>query len=934
MHRNIILGAVAVLAMGAVGTVWIFRVTSRESVSDLVAKQNPGDPPAANLPLSQVVLFSSGVGYFQREGEVEGNARVDLQFPIGDVNDLLKSMVLQDLGKGKIGIVSYDGQDPIEKTLRSFAVDLTGNPTFGQVLNQARGEKVEVIMQQTAVNQPGTISGVIMGMESQMEPAGGGAREVHLLNLVCAEGMRCVKLNEVQRIRFLNARLDSELKRALDVLASSHDSLKKLVSLNFKGDGKRKVRVGYVAENPIWKTSYRMSLDDKTTLQGWAAVENVTDEDWNDVRVVLVSGRPISFQMDLYPPLYVPRPTVESERFASLRPPTYNGALTNDRMAAVGAMNQGFGGQGNNLGFGGGIGGGGLMGFGGGGFGANVQAGMGQLGNVGNLGGQWGLQGQFGMQGGNRYQNNTINPNFALGAGNNAQVAGQNAPAQNPNGDNNTNFFNNRLTFEQLQERRNQQNAEKGKAMDEAKKVGSKLAEQKLDPHQSIASVAASEEIGDAFRYIIEDRVSLPRQKSALLPLIDKPIQATRVSIFNEAVHAKFPLLGLRFKNTTGEPLTQGPITVFEDGSYAGDARLPDMQADEERLISYAVDLGTEVKSEDRFTPGKKMIVRVNGNGLGVQFTVTHTRKYIVRNRSKQDRTLVIEHPFRSDWKLAEGQKARETTRDVYRFDVPTPAGKTTEFEVAEERVRVDAFPQQWAKNPTAETVESHFVTNMNLEVDQIVKTHLEELLGVKIVKGEVAATSKHKTTRTYRIFNRSKEDRDVTVEHLVPAEWKLLGEAKPVEGSEYLYRFPRAVAAGKAATQDVTEERTLTVPEKVAALSDEKIQSYLAHAAVSEPVKAALRKLAEQKASLSETQRQLTEINAQLKEISDDQDRLRKNLEKVPSMSEAHKRYVKKFDDQETQIEKLQEQLKQKLALQKKQVKELEDNVKGLTVE
>src|SRR5262249_33510786 len=101
-----------------------------------------------------------------------------------------------------------------------------------------------------------------------------------------------------------------------------------------------------------------------------------------------------------------------------------------------------------------------------------------------------------------------------------------------------------------------------------------------------------------------------------------------------------------------------------------------------------------------------------------------------------------------------------------------------------------------------------------------------------------------------------------------------------------------------------------------------------------SEPVKTALRKLSEQKSALSETQRQLTEINSQLKEISDDQDRLRKNLEKVPTMSEAHKRYVKKFDDQETQIEKLQEQQKQKQILEKKQLKELEENVKGLTVE
>src|SRR5208337_1049546 len=106
---------------------------------------------------------------------------------------------------------------------------------------------------------------------------------------------------------------------------------KKAVSINFAGSGKRNVRVGYVVENPIWKTSYRLVLDkDKKAppyLQGWAVVENPTDEDWKDVRMALVSGRPISFQMDLYTPLYVPRPVVEPELFASLRPVAYSGGL-------------------------------------------------------------------------------------------------------------------------------------------------------------------------------------------------------------------------------------------------------------------------------------------------------------------------------------------------------------------------------------------------------------------------------------------------------------------------------------------------------------------------------------------------------------------------------------------------------------------------------
>ena len=87
----------------------------------------PKAPPS--LPLRQVVLFSSGVGYFQREGTVEGDTRVDLSFQVQDINDLLKSMVLEDQDGGTISTVTYGSKDPITKTLKTFATGLKTNPT-------------------------------------------------------------------------------------------------------------------------------------------------------------------------------------------------------------------------------------------------------------------------------------------------------------------------------------------------------------------------------------------------------------------------------------------------------------------------------------------------------------------------------------------------------------------------------------------------------------------------------------------------------------------------------------------------------------------------------------------------------------------------------------------------------------------------------------
>ena len=334
-------GAAAVVAAGFFALRPPVSTAEPPKIADRVPAAVQADS-APQLPIGQVVLFSSGVGYFQREGTIDGDARVDLSFPTQDINDLIKSMVLRDLNGGHISAVSYDSNAPVEKTLQSFAVNLSSNPTFGQILNQARGEKVEVVLQQANAAQPGTLTGAVMGVEQKPEKADKAVVNVEQLNLWCADGMRSVRLSDVQRVRFLNPVMDNEVRKALETLTLSHDTQKKAVSLNFVGEGKREVRVGYVIENPIWKTSYRLILgkekEDKPFLQGWAVVENATDEDWKDVRMALVSGRPISFQMDLYTPLYVPRPTVVPELFASLRPVTYNDDLQERQKALAGAM--------------------------------------------------------------------------------------------------------------------------------------------------------------------------------------------------------------------------------------------------------------------------------------------------------------------------------------------------------------------------------------------------------------------------------------------------------------------------------------------------------------------------------------------------------------------------------------------------------------------
>ena len=171
-------------------------------------------------------------------------------------------------------------------------------------------------------------------------------------------------------------------------------------------------------------------------------------------------------------------------------------------------------------------------------------------------------------------------------------------------------------------------------------------------------SAATAAKLGDFFQYAIDKPVTLPRQKSALLPIVGKDVEGTRVSIYNERTQAKFPLLGLKLKNTSGLHLMQGPITVFEGSNYAGDARILDLQPNEERLLSYAIDLGTEVNPVPSSDNGRIDGVKAVKGVLYTTTKIRETKAYTITNRNEQERLVLVEHPVRNDFKLVERRQA------------------------------------------------------------------------------------------------------------------------------------------------------------------------------------------------------------------------------------------------------------------------------------
>ena len=170
-----------------------------------------------------------------------------------------------------------------------------------------------------------------------------------------------------------------------------------------------------------------------------------------------------------------------------------------------------------------------------------------------------------------------------------------------------------------------------------------------------VSTMATATKLGDFFQYAIDRPVSAAAPEvGALLPIVNKDVQGTRVSIYNERTQAKFPLLGLKFKNTSGLHLMQGPITVFEGSNYAGDARILDVEPNEERLLSYAVDLGTEVNPVPSSDNGRLTMVKVNKGILYSTTKVRETKTYTIVNRNDSERLVLVEHPVRNDFHLTD----------------------------------------------------------------------------------------------------------------------------------------------------------------------------------------------------------------------------------------------------------------------------------------
>ena len=565
--------------------------------------------PAARLPVTRVVLYKNGVGYFEHAGHVRDSQDVHVDFTTAQLNDVLKSLTVLDLGKGRITGVSYNSTAPLERQFGSLRLPVGENPTTAQFLDALRGARVEV--------RSGTLaaSGRLLSIEERQilpghdGPKADGADDdkpagrigLTQVSLVSDSGeVRIFDLTPATSVRVTEKDVSEEVGKYLGLVASTRDNDVRRMTISTAGDGDRALLISYISEVPVWKSTYRIVIpsEGKPLLQGWAIVDNTVGEDWKDVELSLVAGAPQSFVQELSQPYYTRRPVVPLPENAMLTPQTHEATMEEQApppmMASTGVVG----------GVPGGVPGGSMGG---------VIGGI-----VSNA------------------------PNLAT-----PRRIASNAMVENA-----------------------------------APRPDSTEIAETLE---SATTVGQSQEIGDLFEYKLKDRVTIRKNQSALVPILQSRIDAEKVSVWNPSESAVLRALWL--DNTSNLTLDGGSFNVLEGDAFAGEGLMDAIKPGEKRIMSYAADLGVLVDAKQK-ADNQRVTRVVIEHGVMTQSTQERQENtYTIRNRDTSSRAVIIEHPARPGWKLTDDDaKPAESTASFHRFRLNVDSKKTTTLVVKEYR--------------------------------------------------------------------------------------------------------------------------------------------------------------------------------------------------------------------------------------------------------
>ncbi len=621
----------------------------------------------ATLPIKRVVLYKTGVGYFEHLGTVRNRQDVTIRFTSAQLNDVLKSLTAIDLGKGQITGISYNSVAPLEQRLGALRLPLDQRTTALQLLGSLRGARVEV------TSGAGLVEGRLLSVEQRPTARGADTVMVDAFAIITDGGeLRSFDLTPAVRVRVVERDLRQEIGRYLDLVGSAREQDVRSLVVSTSGSGERPLFVSYISEVPIWKTTYRLVMTAKgqPLLQGWAIVDNTIGEDWQGVELSLVAGAPQSFIQQISQPYYGHRAVVPMPSTMLLAPQTHQatlqtggGSTVSGRVTdATGAVIPGVQ--------------------------VALLQGTAQAGStVTGVNGEYTLAGSPGL-----YRMEFRLPGFGtrtvegvtLGQGDARQnmtlsVSGLSeavtvtatAPAPAPGARSGRGG-----------------GAGGGFASGVVGGIVGGLPEAPpaLDQLRDAQSAAAAGELGDLFEYRIKEPVTLRKNQSALVPIVSQEIAAEKVSLWNRSSGSGRPLRALWLTNATTLTLDGGSMTVLDGDAFAGEGLIESLKPGERRLMSYGADLGLLVEARTDAAPRRILRVRA-GNGILTQESEERSATtYKARNEGATASTLVIEHRVRPGWRLADGQSPIESTPDAQRFRLVVEPKKEAEVIVREVR--------------------------------------------------------------------------------------------------------------------------------------------------------------------------------------------------------------------------------------------------------
>jgi archaellum component FlaC len=606
---------------------------------------------ATRLPVTRVILYKNGVGYFEHAGQVRGSQDVNVDFTTAQLNDVLKSLTVLDLGKGRITGVSYNSNAPLERRLGSLHLAVGENPTTAQFLDALRGARLEVRSGSESA------SGRLLSIDEREIPIKGDQKiTVDQISIVSDSGeVRVFDLTPTTSVRVAEKDVNDEVGKYLGLVASTRDQDVRRMTISTAGEGERNLLVSYISEVPVWKSTYRIVIpnDGKPLLQGWAIVDNTVGEDWKNVELSLVAGAPQSFVQQLSQPYYARRPVVPLPQNAMITPQTYEATLEEAQPASQAA------------GVVGGVPGG-------------VAGGM--------IGGMNGRLPKMAME----------STDAAIGSGSGGGIGSgvYKAWAGRP----------------------------------DATAVAQSL--------EATTTTAQTRDLGDLFEYKLQDHVTIRKNQSALVPILQARIDAEKVSVWNPSQTAVLRALWL--DNTSELTLDGGSFNVLEGDAFAGEGLMDPIKPGEKRLLSYAADLGVLVDAKQKSESQRVTKVFI-AHGMMTQSTQEREENtYTIRNRDTAQRTIVIEHPARPGWKLTDDEKPAESSASFHRFRLTVDPKKTETLLVKEYRPAANSYQ---LSNITDDQIKFFLAAKMiNPEIDQALRKVLAQKNSIAALDAEMGA--------------------------------------------------------------------------------------------------------------------------------------------------------------------------------------------------